>query len=311
MEQRDILIIGAGPAGLAAAQYGARAARKTTMIEEMAPGGQTLVIDAIENYPGVDTVVSGYDLGMRFQNQAQRFGAELVYASVQSIEHDGDQFVTKTTNGVYRSPAVIICTGAKHRNLGAKGEAEYTGKGVSYCATCDGPFFRNKKILVVGGGDSACTEALYLAKLSDDVTIIHRKDRFRAQSDLARRVMEEPRITVRLQTTIDEILGNGTKVESVILKNVENGDTVTEPFDAVFIFVGMIPQTELVPDVAKDETGYIKTNRRMETSVPGMYAAGDVRDTPFRQIVTAAADGSVAAHCASEYIDELEGRKYK
>ncbi len=311
MEERDILVIGAGPAGLAAAQYGARAARKTTMIEEMAPGGQTLIIDAIENYPGVNKVISGYELGMQFQDQAERFGAELVYATVQSITKEDDKFTVQTTGGDYKAPSIIICTGAKHKYLGIPGEEEYTGKGVSYCATCDGPFFRNKKILVVGGGDSACSEALYLAKLSDKVTLIHRRDRFRAQQELAERVMNDPNVDVRLQHTATSIEGDGTKVQRVVLNNLATGEVYTEEFDAVFVFVGMLPQTALVPDVEKDETGYIVTNGRMETSVPGMYAAGDVRNTPFRQIVTAAADGAIAAHCASEYIDELAGRAYK
>lgn len=311
MEERDILIIGAGPAGLAAAQYGARAARRTTMIEEMAPGGQTLVIDAIENYPGVNKVVSGYELGMQFQEQAERFGAELLYATVQTLTKDGDRFIVQTTTGDYSAPAAIICTGAKHRFLGIPGEEEYTGKGVSYCATCDGPFFRNKKILVVGGGDSACSEALYLAKLSDKVTLIHRRDRFRAQQEIAERVMKDPHVDVRLQHTATSIEGDGTKVQRVVLGNLATGEVYTEEFDAVFVFVGMLPQTALVPDVEKDDTGYIVTNDRMETSVPGLFAAGDVRNTPFRQIVTAAADGAVAAHCASEYIDELAGKAYK
>lgn len=311
MEERDILVIGAGPAGLSAAQYGARAARRTTLIEEMAPGGQTLIIDAIENYPGVNKVISGYELGMQFQDQAERFGAELVYATVQSITKEDDKFIVQTTGGDYKAPSIIICTGAKHKYLGIPGEEEYTGKGVSYCATCDGPFFRNKKILVVGGGDSACSEALYLAKLSDRVTLIHRRDRFRAQQELAERVMNDPNVDVRLQHTATSIEGDGTKVQRVVLNNLATGEVYTEEFDAVFVFVGMLPQTALVPDVEKDETGYIVTNGRMETSVPGMYAAGDVRNTPFRQIVTAAADGAIAAHCASEHIDELAGRAYK
>ncbi|MFA6688404.1 MAG: thioredoxin-disulfide reductase [Sphaerochaetaceae bacterium] len=311
MEERDILIIGAGPAGLAAAQYGARAARRTTMIEELAPGGQALTIDSIENYPGVNKTISGYELGMQFQDQAERFGAELVYATVQSVDKDEDNFVVKTTEGEYVAPTVILCTGAKHRPLGVPGEEEYKGKGVSYCATCDGPFFRNKKILVIGGGDSACTEALYLAKLTDKVTLIHRRDRFRAQQEIADRVMRDPKITVKLQHTVESIEGDGDKVDRVVLRNLATDEVYTEEFDAVFVFVGMIPQTSLVPEAKKDDAGYIVTTCRMETSIPGLYAAGDVRDTPFRQIVTAAADGAVAAHCASEYIDELAGRAYR
>lgn len=302
----DILIIGAGPAGLACGQYSARAGRSTVMIEEMAPGGQTMIIDAIENYPGLGKV-SGFELAEKFESQANAFGCQTVYASVSEVTPFGDgTFTVQTSDGAYKAKAVVLATGAKHRTLGVPGEKELTGKGVSYCATCDGPFFRNKRILVCGGGDSACQEAMYLAKLSQDVTVCHRRDRFRAQASIAKAMENTAGISVKLNTTVASINGEDGKVKSVTLKDVATGEEYTQEFDGVFVFVGSEPQTQLVPFCKKDEAGFVATDRTMMTSVPGLFAVGDVRDTPFRQIVTAAADGAIAAHYASEYIDRLE-----
>lgn len=305
----DILIVGGGPAGLSCGQYSARAGRRTAIIEEMAAGGQTMIIDEIENYPGLGKI-SGYEIGAAFEQQATLFGCEFIYATVNSIRklEDGT-FELDTTDGTYASPVVVIATGAKHRNLEVPGEKEMIGHGVSYCATCDGPFFRGKKILVCGGGDSACQEALYLKKLSDNVTIVHRRDRFRAQASIVK-AMEDAGIRTKMSTIVLSINSENGKVKSVTLQNKGTGETYAEEFDGVFIFVGNVSQTQLVPDCEKDEAGFIKTGRTMMTSIPGIYAVGDVRDTPFRQIVTAAADGAVAAHYASEYIDSLAGIKY-
>ena len=305
----DVLIIGGGPGGLSCGQYSARAGRKTAIIEEMAAGGQTMIIDEIENYPGLGKI-SGYELAAAFEQQATGFGCDFVYATVNSIKRLEDgSFELDTTDGAYLSPVVVIATGAKHRNLEVPGEKEMVGHGVSYCATCDGPFFRNKKILVCGGGDSACQEALYLKKLSDDVTVTHRRDRFRAQASIVK-AMEEAGIKTKMNTTVQSINAENGKVKSVTFVNKSSGETYTEEFDGVFIFVGNIQQTQLVPDCEKDEAGFIKTDRNMMTSIPGIYAIGDVRDTPFRQVVTAASDGAIAAHYASEYIDARAGIKY-
>ena len=305
----DVLIVGGGPGGLSCGQYSARAGRKTAIIEEMAAGGQTMIIDEIENYPGLGKI-SGYELGAAFEQQATGFGCDFVYATVNSIKRLEDgSFELDTTDGAYLSPVVVIATGAKHRNLEVPGEKEMIGHGVSYCATCDGPFFRNKKILVCGGGDSACQEALYLKKLSDDVTVTHRRDRFRAQASIVKS-MEEAGIKTKMNTTVQSINNENGKVKSVTFMDKSSGETYTEEFDGVFIFVGNIPQTQLVPDCEKDEAGFIKTDRNMMTSIPGIYAIGDVRDTPFRQVVTAASDGAIAAHYASEYIDARAGIKY-
>ena len=305
----DIIIVGGGPGGLACGQYSARAGRKTVIIEEMAPGGQCMIIDEIENYPGLEKL-SGYELASKFEQQAIAFGCEIAYATVSALKvlEDGS-FLLDTTDGGYTSPVVVIATGAKHRNLEVPGEQELIGHGVSYCATCDGPFFRNKKILVCGGGDSACQESMYLRKLSDNVTITHRRERFRAQASIVK-AMTDAGIKTKMNTTVQSINGENNKVKSVTFLNKDTGETYTEDFDGVFIFVGNIPQSQLVPQSVRDEGGFIKTDERMMTSIPGLYAVGDVRDTVFRQIVTAAADGAIAAHYASEYIDERNNNAY-
>jgi thioredoxin reductase (NADPH) len=309
-KDRDLIIIGGGAAGLAAAQYGARANLKTLLIEELATGGQALYIEGLENYPGLSVPISGYEFAEAMKRQAESFGAELLSASVLKLSGSGSSFGVETTEGTFSAKAIIVATGAKHRLLGAPGEARFAGRGVSYCATCDGPFFKGKRILVVGGGDSACDEASYLAKLSDKVTMVHRKDRLRAQKALADRVLANPHIEVRFNTLVSEIKGD-KKVESVLLAPAEGGEGREEAFDAVFVFVGSIPQTALLPDAAKDEGGFLITDSRLETSLPGIFAAGDVRATPFRQVVTACADGAIAAHSASQYIDEVAGKAYR
>nr|WP_321307863.1 thioredoxin-disulfide reductase [uncultured Sphaerochaeta sp.] len=312
MIEQDVLIIGSGVAGMSAAQYAARAGRSVTLLESIAPGGQTMYIDMIENYPGFDQPISGYEIGMKFHAQAEDFGANLVYATVSSLKKEGEVFTAETVDGeTYKARAVIFATGAKHRHLGVEGEEKYNGKGVSYCGTCDGPFFKGKRILVVGGGDTALTDAIYLSKLSEHITLIHRKDRFRAQDHLVEQIERNKNVEIVMQHTVERINGDGEKVTSVLLNDLANDKQYERAFDAVFIFVGMIPQTELLDKSVLDESGYIPTNERMETSVPGLYAVGDVRDTVFRQLVTAASDGAIAAHCASEYIDELEGNAYR
>ncbi len=303
-KDHDVVIIGAGPAGLACGQYSARAGRDTVMIEELSTGGQTMIIDEIENYPGLGKI-TGFELAQKFEAQAEAFGCATVYASVSEIKLQEDgTFVLKTSDGDYRAKAVILATGAKHRNLGVPGETELAGHGVSYCATCDGPFFRDKKILVCGGGDSACQEAMYLAKLTSDITVCHRRDKFRAQASIVEAMRKTAGIKTLMNTIVLSINGENNRVKSVTFLNKETGNQYTEDYDGVFVFVGNNPQTQLVPFCQKDEAGYVKTNKEMMTNIPGLFAIGDVRDTPFRQIVTAAADGAVAAHYANEYIDQ-------
>ncbi|HCM27649.1 MAG TPA: thioredoxin-disulfide reductase [Treponema sp.] len=308
--ETDLVIIGAGAAGLAAAQYGARANLKTLVIEEMAPGGQALLIDHLENYPGYATVRSGFEFAQDMHSQAEKFGAEFVSDTVVSLKKTGDVFELLLGGGLVRAKAVILATGAKHRLVGIPGEAEFSGRGVSYCATCDGPFFKGKKMIVVGGGDAACDEAQFLSKLSDKIVMVHRRDRFRAQKSLADRVLHNPAIEIRFNTKPVEIKGE-KKVTSVVFEKTDTGDKYEESADAVFVFVGSIPQTALVPDAVKDEGGSIVTDQRMESSIKGLFVAGDVRATPFRQVVVAAGEGAVAAHSAAQHIDDLKGEAYR
>ena len=304
----DLIIIGAGPAGLTAAQYGARANLRTLLIEEASVGGQSLNITDLENYPGFQEPISGAELCSRMKIQADKFGAVFLAASVQSISKQNDIFTITTDSGVFTTYTVILATGAKHRKLGAKGEDDFIGRGVSYCAACDGAFFKGKKIIVVGGGDTACSEALFLANLSDKVIMIHRKERFRAQKALADRVLNNKNIEVRFNTTCTEIKGD-TKVESAIL--MENGIQYEQDTDAVFIFTGILPQNRLAEGVTMDEAGYIVTDSHMMTSLRGLFAVGDVRTSPFRQVVTACSDGAVAAHYAGILVDEIKGETYR
>jgi len=316
----DLIIIGAGPAGLTAAQYGARANLKVLVIEQFGPGGQALVIDVLENYPGnvqrldeagnvICQARSGYEFSMDLHRQAESFGASFLSASALSLKKENNCFSAELSDGGKRTaPAVIIATGAKPRLLGIPGEKEFTGRGVSYCATCDGNFFKEKKIFVVGGGDSACDEARYLSRLTNQVTLIHRRDSFRAQKALVQRTLDNPNIKVRFNTVIKEIKGE-QKVKSVVLADVKSGEVYEEETDAVFIFAGTVPQSSLVSanglNVKLDESGYIVADSKLACSVPGLFAAGDVRSGAFRQVVTAVGDGALAAHSASEFIDEL------
>ncbi|MDR0503344.1 MAG: FAD-dependent oxidoreductase [Treponema sp.] len=315
----DLLIIGAGPAGLTAAQYGARAGLNVLVIDQGSPGGQALLIDVLENYPGnagqfdeagnqVAQPKSGYDFSMDLLRQAESFGASLFYGSVDSIKKENNIFTARLCDGSARTAtAVIIASGAKPRFLGIPGEKEFFGKGVSYCASCDGNFFKGKKIFVAGGGDSACDEARYLSRLSDKITLVHRRDSFRAQKALVKRTLDNPNIKVKYNTVIKEIKG-GLKVKSVMLADTQTGDICEEEADAVFIFAGTVPQSALVSggglNAALDENGYIITDQKMATNVAGLFAAGDIRSGAFRQVVTAAADGALAAHFAAGYIDE-------
>lgn len=307
---KDLVIIGAGAAGLSAAQYGARANLRTLVIEEMAPGGQALLIDHLENYPGYADPKSGFEFAQDMHRQAEKFGAEFMTDTVVSLTKEGNQFIVETGSGRISTWTVVLATGAKHRLLEVPGEAALSGRGVSYCATCDGPFFKGKKMIVVGGGDAACDEAQFLAKLSDKIVMVHRRDRFRAQKSLADRVLKNPNIEIRFNTVVKEIKGD-KKVASVVFQRTDTGETYEEETEAVFIFVGSIPQTNLAADAKKDESGSIITDQRMESSVPGLFIAGDVRATPFRQVVVAAGEGAIAAHTASQYIDDIKGEAYK
>ena len=296
----DYIIIGAGPAGLSSAQYAARSGLKTIVLEGMGAGGQVAQIHELENYPGVFPAVNGYDFIETMRKQAEAFGATIKQVQVSSIDKKGKDFIIQTKDTVYSAPTLCIATGAVHKNLGVPGEAELAGRGVSYCATCDGPFFKNKKIIVVGGGDSAVSEAIYLATISKDVSIIHRRDEFRAQKALVDKMLAAG--VKPVYDSIVKSINGEQKVTGITLENVKTGTQTELECDAVFIFAGMAPQTDLVEMIKKDISGYIITDENMQTSIPGLFAAGDVRAKTFRQIITAASDGAIAANTAKEFI---------
>ena len=299
-ETFDYIVIGAGPAGLSSAQYAARSGLKTVVLDPAGAGGQVLQITELENYPGVYPLVNGADFMDNMRIQAEAFGAKIELVNVTSIDKTGGDYVVNSRNKTYTAPCLCIASGAFHKNLGVPGEAEFTGRGVSYCATCDGPFFRNKKIMVVGGGDSACSEAVYLSTLSKDVTIIHRRDSFRAQKAVVDKMLNAG-VKPMYDTVVKSIKGSA-KVEAIVVENVKTGEQTEVACDAVFIFAGMIPQTELIDMLPKDGNGYIVTDENMATTMPGLFVAGDVRSKSFRQVVTATADGAIAAHSAFEFL---------
>ena len=314
MERTDILVVGAGPAGLVAAQYGARAGLRVVVAETLQPGGQALNIDILENYPGLLTGRPGRELASDMHTQALVFGAVFIEKSVAAILIDdtGTRRVFKAVfddGAELEASAVILCMGAAPRTINVPGEKEFRGLGVSYCASCDGPFFKGKKIVVVGGGDAACDETRALLRISPNIVLVHRRGQLRAQKAVADRILENPDIKLRFHTEVRSIRGS-QKVEAVILENIQTGEKSEEAADAVFIFAGIVPNNELVktPELTEkpqfDRSGFIITDDRMATSVKGLYCAGDLRATPFRQVVVAAGEGAVAAHSAAEYILE-------
>ena len=305
MREFDIVIIGAGPAGMTAALYASRANLKTALVERGIPGGQMANTEDIENFPGFETIL-GPELSTKMFEHAKKFGAEYLYGDVKSISSDGDYRLVELSKETLKAKAVIIATGAKHRELGVDGEKQLWGRGVSYCAVCDGAFFKEKELVVIGGGDSAVEEANFLTKFASKVTIIHRRDKFRAQAVLQERAFANPKIEVVFNTTVEEILGE-KKVEGVTIKG-SDGSVTTLKTEGAFVYVGMDPIVE--PFKGLDifsENGYIQTNEVMETSIPGIFAAGDVRDKLLRQIVTATGDGSIAAQSAQHYIEKTFG----
>lgn len=305
MENVDFIVVGAGAAGLSAGIYGSRAGLKTLIFDAATVGGQVLQIDNCENYPGIFPAQNGASLIEKMKNQAMEFGAQILLANVKSIEKKDDVFFVKTETEEFCSKALCFATGCEHKKLDIFGEKEFYGKGVSYCAVCDGPFFKNKDIVVVGGGDSACSEALFLAKLASSVTIVHRRNVFRAQKSLVDRINANKKIKVIFDSVVKEIKGSST-VESVEIENVNSKLKTELATSGVFIFIGMQPKTLLVDFVQKDLKGYILTDENMQTSVKGLFCAGDVRSKPLRQVITAASDGAVAAVSAEKYISSLK-----
>ncbi len=303
----DVIIAGAGPAGMSAAVYASRANLSTLMLEKGVPGGQMMNTEEIENYPGYDHIL-GPDLSVKMFEHAQKFGAEYQYAEILDVE-DHDEFkLIKTTNGGYKAKAFIIATGSTPRKLGVPGEDQFTGKGVSWCAVCDGAFFKNKEVVVVGGGDSAVEEAIFLTRFAEKVTIIHRRDQFRAQKIIQDRLFDNPKITVVWDSVVKEIQGEN-KVTRVVIENVKNNEISELPADGVFIYVGADPISKPFMSLGiTNESGYIPTDELMRTKVEGVFAAGDIREKTLRQIITAANDGSQAAITAQHFIENLDER---
>lgn len=302
MDKKDLVIIGGGPAGLSAGIYAARAALNTLLLERGVPGGMVVSTQHIENYPGFPGI-GGPELMMQMEKQARGFGLEIMSANVERLDPSPEDITVMTDKGPIKAGAVIIATGAQPQLLKVKGEAEYTGRGVSYCATCDGAFFRGKKVAVVGGGDAAVEEAIFLTKFAEKVYIIHRRGELRATRIIQQRAFMNPKIEFVWHSVVDEISGTDT-VDTALVRDVRNNTRSPLAADGVFIYVGYQPNSSLVKDIVKlDEKGYILTDDNMLTSQPGIYAAGDVRQKLLRQVVTAVADGAIAAVAAEKYLE--------
>ncbi len=300
----DCIIIGAGPAGMTAALYAARANLKTLLLERGIPGGQMNNTAEVENYPGFDSIL-GPDLALKMYDGINQFGVEHGYGNVVEVKDHQDYKEVITDDASYEAKVVIIATGCEHRNLEVPGEAEYSGRGVSYCAVCDGAFFQNKKLIVVGGGDSAVEEAIYLTQFADEVKIVHRRDALRAQKIIQDRAFANEKISFIWDSVVEEIKGDDQKVTGVQIKNVKTGETYEEAADGVFIYVGLIPLTQAFTSLGiTDDAGWIVTDERMQTKIPGILACGDARQKHLRQITTAVGDGGIAGQQAYQYIEE-------
>jgi thioredoxin reductase (NADPH) len=300
MKEYDVIIIGGGPAGLTAGIYARRAKLNTLLIEKTVIGGQMLLADTIENYPGFPEI-KGFELAQKMEEQARKFGVEIIFNEVKQVESLRKKVFLE--NEDFTAKALIIASGAEPAKLNVKGENKLVGRGISYCATCDGAFFSGREVAVVGGGDTALNEALYLSKIASKVYLIHRRSQFRAAKINQEKVLSNPKITILWNTIVQEIIGKA-KVEAVSIKNVKTEEAKIKPIDGVFIAVGRKPNTSFI-DVEKDDLGYIKVNGDMETSVKGVFAAGDCTSIKWRQVSTAVGEGAKAAISAEKYIEKL------
>ncbi len=302
----DVIVIGAGPGGLTAGLYASRANLSVLILDRGIYGGQMNNTAEVENYPGFKSIL-GPDLAEKMYQGATQFGAEYAYGSVEKVEVNGDFKQVITDSETYEAPVVIIATGSQYRKLGVEGEVEYAGRGVSYCAVCDGAFFKDQPLAVIGGGDSAVEEGGYLAKLASNVNIIHRRDQLRAQKILQERAFANDKIDFTWDTVVTKINGDGQKVTSVSTHNKKTGEDGELKVNGVFIYVGVIPLSEPFKELGiTDEQGWIKTDELMQTSLPGVYAIGDVRAKELRQITTAVGDGSIAGQQAFNYLESLK-----
>ena len=307
---RNVIIIGSGPAGLTAAIYAGRANLKPLVIAGMERGGQVTLTNDLENYPGFPDGLGGFEMYQLFEKQAQKFGAEMLYDVVTRVDLSGEVKKVYTANEMFEAKAVIIATGSTPKRLGVPGENEFIGRGVSYCATCDGFFFTGKHVAVIGGGNSALDEGLFLTRFAQKVTIIHRRDRLRADAILQERARRNEKIEFLLDTVVEQVIGD-QGVHTLRLKNVRSGEISDFKVDGVFVFIGHSPNVSLFEgQIEFDQQGYIKTDRRTRTNVTGVFACGDVQDSLYRQAITAAGSGCQSAIEAEKYIAELEGAAY-
>jgi thioredoxin reductase (NADPH) len=304
-QHEKIIVLGAGPAGLAAALYAARADLNPLVLTGMELGGQVSLTNTIENYPGFPEGISGSQLGELFQHQAERFGARFEFDSATSVDLRQKPFIVKTYSNEYSADALILATGASPVKLNVVGEELLTGRGVSYCATCDGWFFKNKDVVVVGGGDSALEEALFLTRFVNKVRVVHRRDTFRAGAILQKRLADNEKIEVIFDTVVEKINGSD-KVTGVDLRNVKTNAITNLATDGIFVFIGHSPNTSLYKDQLKmDERGFLVIDDKMETSIPGVFAAGEVGDPVYKQVITSAGLGAAAAMQATKYLENL------
>lgn len=306
LEEYEIIIIGGGPAGLAAAVYAGRADRKVLLLERGLIGGQVALTMDIANYPGFAEGIDGPKLAERMRAQAERYGVEFHQAEARSISRDNGMFTLELAEETLRSPVVIVATGSTPRKLGVPGEEELRGRGVSYCGTCDAPFFRNKRVLVVGGGDTALKEALHLAKFASEITIVHRRDEFRAEKIYQKQVLSTEKIRVLWDSKLVGIMGEKS-VQSARVHSLKTGTEENIETEGVFIFVGTTPNTSLICKlIPANCQGHIDTDIDMMTAIPGLFAVGDVREHSYRQIATAVGEGATAAMAAEHYLQEKE-----
>jgi thioredoxin reductase (NADPH) len=310
MKTYDVAIIGGGGAGLTAAIYAARARRSVAVFEQKVTGGQISTTDVVENFPGFPDGINGFDLAQLFEKQAVKFGAEMRYEGVSGIERERSGiYRLATSSDDVRARAVIVTAGAEYNKLGVPGEDELTGRGVSYCATCDGAFFAGKDVIVVGGGDSALDEGLFLTRYVNSVTVVHRRDRLRASAVLQERAFADPKFKFIWNSVVQRIEGEDA-VERAVLRNVVTGEETALPTSAVFVFIGQTPNSHLLNGLVElDAGGHVIVDLEMKTSLPGLYAAGDLRTRAARQLISAAGDGATAAISAEQYLSLLDHRE--
>ena len=307
MPMYDVIIIGGGPAGLTAGLYNARARLNVLLLERLAPGGQVLTTDRVENYPGFPDGISGFELMDRMKTQAEKFGLKIQSDEVTGLELSAKHKAVLTGSGSLETKAIILCCGATWKKLGIEGEDQLMGKGVSFCATCDGPFYRNQEVAVIGGGDTALEEAIFLTRFVSKIHLVHRRDKLRATKVLQERALSHEKIEILWDSVPVRILGE-KGVEGIELKNVKTQDVFRRNVQGVFVFIGTLPNTDMVKGLIRlDENGFVVTDDNMQTSVSGVFAAGDIRSKLFRQISTAVGEGATASYAVEKYLETLAG----